>query len=75
MCNEFHAIFFNSRIRGQSFKQFKMLATNSPLTEELKEVTTDSPIQSRTSHTDHVSAKLCKFVAIRGSRGRNVIRP
>ena len=62
----------NSGIRGQSFEQFKILATKFRLTyvHVLKEVTSNSPIQLRTSRTDHVSAtnhKICQFVAIRGS--------
>ena len=48
--------FFELGSRGQSFEQFKIMATSSRLTKELIEVTTDSPIQLRTSRTDHVSA-------------------
>ena len=69
---------FESGVRGQNFEQFKTLAPNSRLIQELQEVTTDYKIQLRTSRTDYVSAtnpKIYQFVAIRGSSDRSVIPP
>ena len=48
--------FFRIGSRGQSFEQFKTLATNSRYTYKLQKRTTYYTIQLRYSRTDNVSA-------------------